>query len=387
MANKKATKRKASKKTSASTRTRSKKRPAKKASSRASKKKATKKRVSKKAPKKRSAKKTTKKRASKKSAKKKVAKKTTKARVAKKTTKKRTAKKVARKGRKPRSPTRAKAAGRGRKTKAGTKSLVSKRRTGFRSPEVEKLYDHFTKKTVREEALRCQDVKHCVSYIDELFDALDNVFAAWFSVRDQAEVYAGEISDLVEAVDSTEAELKGHRKQLAAAKKRDAIGAADLKTLKSMLEGQSKLLRQIVADVRGVAKAKRIPVARKKAKTATKQMPLRGLFSPSGPGSGAGCSLAASRWGYSGSQDCAPYGYRAGEAGRRLANLRHHGVAFNPSEYFEMGREFERSKKPKPKPVKRRAPKRNPSPQPTTKAAPAKDERRSRASLFRRLGI
>ncbi len=268
---------------------------------------------------------------------------------AKKNAKKKGAKKKGAKkkgAKKKRSTTEMMAASAGARAEA---MMVAPRHKAWRTKKIAALYDRFTRKKVRDAALKCVEVGQCRIYIDEMLDGLDIAFAEWQTMKADIANYKHAGKVMVDALDDSEKEIAKLKKKLTAAKKAKKVGAADTRTIESMLKAQADHLKSLKRDIRAVAKKAGVTL---KMRPGTKRAQVRakppkrkpakakkGRLAKHTPAAGAGCSLAGARYGYSGKVECAPDGYGPREAGRRLANLRHHGVAFNPEDYFEMGYE------------------------------------------------
>lgn len=237
------------------------------------------------------------------------------------------------------------------------------------------IMDKWTRDTTRRAALECDSVADCTGYIDQLLDAMDYAFAHWEEYKEDNRLKSKEIKQLEAKLHSTEGEIKGLKAELTKAKKAKKVKATSASSIERMLDAISKEIRALKTDVRKVARGRQLSLPTRgaaKAKKPRKSKPkraARGRQMPLPPGgyakydaaSGAGCSLAAVRWLYSGPEDCAPKGYKPSEAGRRLANLRWHDVpskdnfgarrrrstrnpgheapVLNPSDYYEMGYE------------------------------------------------
>ncbi len=227
--------------------------------------------------------------------------------------------------------------------------MVAPRHKAWRTKKIEALYDRFTRKKVRDAALKCVEVGHCRIYIDEMLDGLDIAFAEWQTMKADIANYKHAGKVMVDALDDSEKEIAKLKKKLTAARKAKKVGVADTATIESMLKAQADHLKSLKRDIKAVAKKAGVTL---KMRAGTKRAQVRvkppkrkpakakkGRLAKHTPASGAGCSLAGARYGYSGKVECAPDGFGPREAGRRLANLRHHGVAFNPEDYFEMGYE------------------------------------------------
>jgi hypothetical protein len=230
------------------------------------------------------------------------------------------------------------------------------------------LMDKWTRESNRRAALECDSVADCTGYIDSLLDALDYAFAHWEEYKEDNRLKAKEITQLEAKLHSTEGEIKGLKDALKKAKAAKKVKAVSASSVEKMLDAIAKELAALKTDVRKVARARQLSLPQRGAAKAKAPRKKRAKKAPRGrqmaiprtPGgyaqytasSGAGCSLAAVRWLYDGPEDCAPKGYKPSEAGRRLANLRWHGIAYNPgnphshgqpmlnpSDYYEMGYE------------------------------------------------
>lgn len=329
----------------------------------------------------------------------------------KKATKKKAAK------RKPAKKNPARGPARGQK---GSSGAMARSMKGYARPKTMKgIIDKWSRVRERTAALQCKDMATCGWYIDALLDALDTAMGAWTQFGQDVRLQKKEIKQLEAALDKTEGQLKTAKAKLKASKK---MSAGDRTSIGSVLDSLTREVKALRTDVRKVARGRQISLAPRAAAkprriSRPKKAPrARQLALPRTPGghaaytasSGAGCSLAAVRWGYSGPEDCAPKGYKPSDAGRRLANIRWWGVPldrkakrnpegnpshpagqhnpshpvaqFNPSEYYEMGYEDgRRSSKgaaPKRAAPKRKAPKRgSPTSSTSDRAAAARANR------------
>jgi hypothetical protein len=295
-----------------------------------------------------------------------------------------------------------------------------------RSHDVRKLYDRWTQTAVRSGAMECAEVGECHAYVGELIDALDDAFAAVFLADSEIEDLQDKEVFLLEALEKTEAELKAEKRKLDGALKRKAVKATDLKGIKEIMAEQTRELRSLKTAVSKLARgqsaapppkrARQLGLGAKKAAkkrtSRTRSAPSRGrqlelggrqaVFKHTSAISGAGCSLAAVRYGYKGTEDCDP-GFTASRAGSMLANARwsgipvatnpgHSPVQFNPSDYYDMGYEdgvkaggTKRTRAlPKPaskkKAAKKAGVKKNPSKRATEQRSAKKANRKSRVT-------
>jgi len=268
----------------------------------------------------------------------------------KKATKKRTKKKTKKKAAKKKAPKKRK--------KKSTKKKSAKKKSGLSKKQKSMARGKRTKK-VKQRAKKTaaeleSDVSDLLGYVDSLATELKFTKKALKTEQRRSMLAGKTVSDLKAAIERDKKKMAKYRKRLPKVDKRTQTRirnafsrlSKDLTSLKRLLVGE--------AD-------KRKRKVKRKVPPKARQMEFKALFSKSTARAGAGCSLAAVKYGFD-RRMCDPKSYKPSEAGRRLANVRHHGVAFNPDDYFAMGVEegMRRAAKKNPGGKKKSGKKRSP---------------------------